>query len=507
MTPDIAGCQPFEPIPGMGLHRYLCEAARFFDIEQYLRLGRKVQSARLREDDSWEITYVSCKDASYTTTVVAKRLVVATGLASEPYMPDLPGQERFTGLLMHAKQLNAKADELAKARNVIVLGGNKSAYDACYHVAQNGGTAHMVLRPSGGGPSFQWPGLISLFGRIIALPMLTSIRLFTLFDPWPFSIHKPWIREFLHRWKIGLKITQWFWNKVTAAYTQRLTAYERTGMLVPWTSAYWMGTSLGSLNYPEDWHKLVREGRIVVHHADVVSISSSAVDLTDGKVDDVDAVVCCTGWISIPAIKFPPGDLDLGLESLPEEFGDEQALADEARNSILKERPFLANPPRKAPKPYGKTQEQFRATPCRLYRYMIPPTKRFLQSCNLAFLAADNPLHFVTATQVQALWITAFFDGRMHHLQSTNLGFQQVRNDTVLLTEYERLRRPKLAGGVGEKHGEFVFDCLPYLDLLLHDIGLQQNRKRTIWKEWFEPYGMADYEGLVEEWMRSRAGL
>ena len=40
-------------------------------------------------------------------------------------------------------------------------------------------------------------------------------------------------------------------------------------MLRPWTSMFWMGNSLSNHNYETNWFDLVKEGRIVVHHADV----------------------------------------------------------------------------------------------------------------------------------------------------------------------------------------------------------------------------------------------
>lgn len=502
MKPDIAGCRPFEPIPGMGVHRYLCEAVKVFGIEQFLRLGWKVQSARLKEDTTWEVIYTSSKSPSVEKTVQTHKLVVATGLASEPYMPDLSGREQFKGVLMHSKELKSRSKELAAARNVVVLGGNKSAYDVCYQVAQSGGVAHMVLKSSGGGPSFQWPGLMPLFGRMIALPVLASTRFFTLFDPWPFVADASLIRTFLHRWTIGLRITQIFWGWITDAYVQRLKNDKRTAMLVPWTSAYWMGTSLGTLNYPTDWHQLVREDRIIVHHTDIVSFSQNTVELTNGVLEDVDAIVCCTGWRAISPIQFLPATLDLGLSSLPKEAGDEEAMVRQAQEYVLQQRPYLATPPRAMLS--NDMSIRTDATPCRLYRYMLPPTKRFMHSRNLAFFAADNPLAFTTAADIQALWITAFFSDKISHLQQHHLNMDQICRETMLLTEYERLRRPKIAGGVGERYGEYVFDHLPYLDSLMQDLGLQWRRKSTLWKEWFEPYGVMEYKGLVEEWMQSK---
>lgn len=505
MAPKIAGCGPLDPIPGMGVHRYLCEAAKFFDIERFMRLGWKVQSARLKDDDTLDIIYSSSKNPSVEGTIQAQRLVVATGLASEPYMPHLPGQEHFQGVFMHSKELKSKSEELSLAKNVLVLGGNKSAYDACYQVAQHGGVAHMIIRPSGGGPSFQWPSSMRIFGRMTALPVLASTRFFTLFDPWPFVTEYCSIRSFLHRWTIGQKITQTFWSWITDAYVRRLKDDKRTALLIPWTSAYWMGTSLGTLNYPTDWHQQVREGRVVVHHAEVVSLSPTDVELTDGLIKHVNAIVCCTGWRSISPIQFQPATLELGLTSLPKEAGDEETLARDARAYILQQRPFLASPPRTMLSSNITTGPD--STPCRLYRYMIPPTKHFITSRNLAFFAADNPLAFTTAADIQTLWITAFFSNKLSHLQQLRLDVDRVHRDTMLLTEYERLRRPKIAGGVGERYGEFVFDRLPYLDLLVRDLGLEWRRKDTLWKEWFKPYGVAEYKGLVEEWMLSKGGM
>lgn len=99
---------------------------------------------------------------------------------------------------------------------------------------------------------------------------------------------------------------------------------------------------------------------------------------------------------------------------------------------------------------------------------------------------------------MQAIWITAFLDKKLRHLQPNHLKLDLVRNDTALLSEYERLRRPKIAEGVDERYGEFVFDCMPYLDILSQDLGLRIHRKKTTYKEWFEPYGLADYKDLVE---------
>lgn len=60
--------------------------------------------------------------------------------------------------------------------------------------------------------------------------------------------------------------------------------------------------------------------------------------------------------------------------------------------------------------------------------------------------------------------------------------------------------------GYGARFPDFVFDGVPYLDLLLHDLGLCSWRKGWGWfGELFGgSYGQADYRGLVAEWVDSQ---
>lgn len=52
---------------------------------------------------------------------------------------------------------------------------------------------------------------------------------------------------------------------------------------------------------------------------------------------------------------------------------------------------------------------------------------------------------------------------------------------------------------------DFVFDAVPYMDLMMRDLGLQANRKLG-WKDVWQPYGPADYRGCVDEWVEKHGG-
>ncbi|GAW22320.1 hypothetical protein ANO14919_118560 [Xylariales sp. No.14919] len=74
----------------------------------------------------------------------------------------------------------------------------------------------------------------------------------------------------------------------------------------------------------------------------------------------------------------------------------------------------------------------------------------------------------VMVAQAQALWIMAFFGGRL----PMDLEPEIVYRETVWHTRYERMRRPRESGGSGGSFPDLVFDSITYTDLLLEDLGL-----------------------------------
>ena len=182
MDPERHGSNPLGHIPGNVVHAYFCDGTAHYGIDSHLRLETKVQSATLREDARLSIRLESIKESQRRiTTLVAAKLVLATGITSELYIPIFPRQEEFTTPILHSKQLKSQADDLASRKNVVVLGGNKSAWDACYSAAKSGSQVHMVIRPSGGGPSYLWPRSFSwgplqtFFGFIVGYKVVYPV--------------------------------------------------------------------------------------------------------------------------------------------------------------------------------------------------------------------------------------------------------------------------------------------------------------------------------------------
>ena len=105
-------------------------------------------------DIQWTITYNS------HSTIYASKLIDATGMTSQPQIPNLPGGSVFQGKTLHHKSFGQEEQSLItdpSARNICILGGAKSAADVAYAFAKASGenrkNVHWIIREHGNGPS------------------------------------------------------------------------------------------------------------------------------------------------------------------------------------------------------------------------------------------------------------------------------------------------------------------------------------------------------------------
>jgi hypothetical protein len=510
MSPDHFKAQRGQHIPGTVVHDYLTQFADHFNLSSRTRLETRVESAELKENGKWllSVSSAAAEGSIATYSIVSGKLVIATGLTSEPFVPEYPGQKEFHGNLFHSRELKARAKDIEAAKDVVVLGGNKSAWDACYSAAIAGARVRMVMRPSGGGPSWVWP--VSFTPWQFSIQRLATTRFFTWFDPciWADVGGFGWIRYLLHGTWLGKRVVSWFWNALAniVCKANGYNNHPETQKLKPWVSPFWMGNSLGTHNYESNWFDLVRRGRISIHIADVASLSDSTVHLSDGSALKADTFICCTGWKVVPPIKFLPPEMALDL-GLPSESTENDILMQKADHKILANISSLREGPKRTlpistdPILVDAQRCQKPGSPYQLYRFVVPYEKRFLDHRNIAFVGAHLAINAVMVAQAQALWITAFFRGEIQHLKPSNVNYEAVRYETILHSEYEKIRHPPGAGGRGARCPDLVFDGLSYIDLLFNDLGMKIFRKDTRWKEIFHRYMPIDYQGLVREWM------
>lgn len=150
MDEKTFGVKPGQFIPGTVVHEYLKAFAQKFGITDKIRFETKVEAAEKQEGEGW-LLWLNNKQGS--SRLLAEKLVVASGNTSDPFMPAIDGADIFEAPLFHVKELQKQIGTIRDAKEVVILGGTKSAWDAAYAfaVAEGNAQVHMVIRETGHG--------------------------------------------------------------------------------------------------------------------------------------------------------------------------------------------------------------------------------------------------------------------------------------------------------------------------------------------------------------------
>ncbi|KAG9522360.1 dimethylaniline monooxygenase (N-oxide forming), partial [Aureobasidium melanogenum] len=497
MDTETYGVKAGEHIPGHVIHRYLSDYAKKTGVFSRIRFKTKVlEVSETTSGEGWEM-----KTDNYDLLDLSTiKLVIATGLTSTPFIPTFTGEKVFrqSGLLIHSRDFAQHTDRLFnKTSAITVIGGSKSAWDVAYACTSRNVPVNLVIRSSGQGPTWMAPPYVTPVKAW--LEKLVHRRFLTWLSPciWGDEDGFGSIRNFLHGSWLGRKMVDAFWW-VLSTDANALMGYDKhpeTAKLKPRHSALWIGSGLGILNFDGDFLGLVRQGKVKVHIADVVRLGENTVSLGDGTVLETDALICATGWKARPPITFLPQGLDarLGLpgnSTATPSSSNDFATADA---EILSRFPRLRDQP-STPIPGGDTTADATTLPFTLYRFMAPSSTPFNQP-SIAFAGMLTTISTSLCASLQALWITAYLSSSLTRVPSTP---ESASQSAVLHSRFGRWRYPC---GYGGRFPDFVFDAVPYLDMLCKDLGLQNRRKGNLWKEASEAYGPEDYKRIVEEWM------
>lgn len=495
MDSEIYGVKPGQHIPGHVIHRYLSDYAKRTGVLSRTKLDTKVlEVSKALDDEAWILRI----DNNDMTTLSTRKLVIATGLTSTPFIPTFTGADIFakSGLLIHSRDFNKYTDRLFTTSSVTVLGGSKSAWDVAYACATRNVSVNLVVRSTGQGPTWMAPPYVT--PAKAWLEKLVHRRFLTWLSPciWGNEDGYSGVRGFLHGTWLGRKIVDAFWW-VLSTDANALMGYDKhpeTQKLKPRHSAFWTGSGLGILNFDGDFLELVREGNVKVHLADVTELGDGTVSLNDGTELKTDAIVCATGWKARPPLRFLPEGLDaeLGLPNTTTLAPSPTADFESADTEILSRFPRLQEQP-KTPIPGGDAAVDGAFQPFTLYRFMAPPST-VLTDPSIAFAGMITTISTPLCASIQALWITAYLDSSLSRKASS---VAQAQNEAILHARFGRWRYPC---GYGGRFPDFVFDAVPYLDMLLRDLGLKHKRKGSWLKEIFNAYGPEDYRVVVEEW-------
>jgi hypothetical protein len=482
-------------IPGKHVNNYLQEYAAHFDLKRHVRFDCTLESAVDDGPAGWVLT-VAQRTVNDTAkqNIRASRLIIATGLTSEPFMPRLEGRETFDAPIYHSSEFAKAEDGLGDFKKVVLLSGAKFSWDIACAYASAGIQVDWIIRESGHGPCWMMPNRLTPL-KIIP-EFLLQTRLITWLSPCIWEDGFSAVRSFFHQHWLGRKIVDTFFAKMqhSAEVINDYDGHPETAKLKPWDDVFFIGTNRGLLNYGLDFFEFVRNGTVRVHVADISHLSHKTVHLSSGEALDADVLICGTGWKDTPQLHFIT-DKELGLPGHTSVSA--QKYIPQADVEILQNCPKLQHqPPPRIVKPMAETRAEIAPEPYRLYRFVVPPA--FIESRTLAFAGSYRSPATTIIAQAQALWITAFFDDQVRALGRGAVNWERVMYETVLHTQFGKWRYSR---GFGARFPELWFDCLPYVDLLLRDVGVRNQRKGWWWSEWFTPYMPRDYSGVVGEYV------
>ncbi|MGH8967211.1 MAG: flavin-containing monooxygenase, partial [Actinomycetes bacterium] len=133
-SPARFSAMPDAPFPGDPDHyptrdevgAYLARYADRIGVE--IRTSVRVSAVQAQPGGGFRI------DTTAGVEIEAAGLVAATGSFDNPYRPSLPGQDHFTGRILHAAEFGSP--EPFAGRRVVVVGGGNSAVQIAYDLAE-----------------------------------------------------------------------------------------------------------------------------------------------------------------------------------------------------------------------------------------------------------------------------------------------------------------------------------------------------------------------------------
>ncbi|PVF97891.1 FAD/NAD(P)-binding domain-containing protein [Serendipita vermifera] len=483
--------QPGNYIPSRRVHEYMNKYAETWGVKDKIRFGVTVEQCKRAADGvKWEVYLQGEKDA-----LVCDKLVVATGLTSQPKLPDIPS-ENFTPLTFHSRFLGKHYSTLQGdgIKTVCVYGGGKSGYDAVTAAVNHGKQVHWIIRDQGGGgvAAFFKP---ELFGRPTAENAFTPVN--GIFNP-NITDTTSWSYRLFHSGRswLGSWFVWWYW------------AFGTRQMLGPWKydenenmrklkpdimdrNIYWCPVVPYSVP-DETIVDIIREGKkIIIHRAGITKLSGNKVHLSDGTTLETDMLVHATGYETNVPIFSEKDCLELGLpvridrlSSLDPNLQYPSAAHQQAGEWVLQKFPRLATNPIEPREP---TYTQYR-----LYRFVTPLSLAKKDDRSLAFVGFLSGVGTAVINDVTALWAVAWLTGDIKITKST----EEIEEEVDLFNAYIRKRYVN----AGRHTSLFIFEWFSILKIMLAELKVPLPQK-SAWKPWLP----RDYRGMVEKWMTARS--
>ncbi|KAL7273304.1 hypothetical protein RUND412_003847 [Rhizina undulata] len=474
-------------VPAQHVYEYLQEYCKNHSYNGKSIMDRIMFEARVTNIQKFGRAWKVSTDRGDIFT--ADKLMLATGITSKPFIPTFPN-ENFTPPTLHSKDLARYAPSFLESdgtRNIVVLGGSKSAFDAVHMFAAAGKNVQWIIRDKGMGPAgMSVPEGTPLYYQ--NSHQILSTRLLSKMSPCIFEPRDVWMR-FFHQSKVGRWITDRVWSSIQSSWF-KAAKYDRSDDMqrlrpeMP-DSIFWCSDNIGVSNTPGFWDII---SKAKVYRSEITKLQDTSIHLSNGTTLPCDLLILSTGWdITFPFFTSEQASqfglpIPISSQSMIDTKKWEH-LESEAEKKILKMFPKLKDPP-----PFHR--HQLTTTPFYLYRGMVSPSEG---DGSIVFLGQVGAAQSFQIAETQSLWAAALLMGKLK-LPDADVMEAQVAESNVW--------RRKRYLSAGERKPTFMYDEIAYVSMLLRELGVNPLRKGGGWKELMEPYVNRDYRGVLEEWKR-----
>lgn len=264
---------------GAQIQTYFENYAKDFGLIDKIRFGCTIKKLEQHDAQSWHVFY-SQHDSDTVYEQLFDFIIVATGLYSNSYMPQLPHQEGFGGEILHSSQY--LSPDQVTGQNVVVVGFGKSALDIATDATQYANRVTLLFRNA------HWPiptDVLNIIDvRRIFLNKLVGglLPLYQRPKTWEKKLHRycPWL-------------IKGFWRFVEILL--RIQFPLKTCNLIPTTAPESDFFNQDFLPRPETY-KLMKQGRIECRQTTIKDLDSTGVVLDNGDSLPCDVVIFATGW-------------------------------------------------------------------------------------------------------------------------------------------------------------------------------------------------------------------
>jgi dimethylaniline monooxygenase (N-oxide forming) len=280
--PDYPMPESYPRVPsGEELQAYFENYARDFGIFEKIRFNTEVLGLNQEPDGKWTVEFTDKKDTKQERKSF-DFIVVANGLYFDPYIPEVPGREKFQGRILHTKDYLSPS--IAAGKKTVVVGFGKSALDVVGEAAKFAKETTLVYRKA------HWPIPMDILD-VLDVRRIYLTRLACAFLPL-YLRPEPWEKH-LHRsfsWLVN-----GFWR-----LTEAIIKFQYPLKTCDALSDEPFEIDVFNLDFlpRKEVYRLMRKGIINNERTTIKEFTTNGVTLENGRQIDCDVVIFGTGYRS-----------------------------------------------------------------------------------------------------------------------------------------------------------------------------------------------------------------